>query len=155
MSRSLKEEIRQQKPFKSLYQEAELNVVRTANTLTDSFERMLRPHGITATQYNVLRILRGAEPNGLCRNDVRDRLLTRMPDATRLLDRMEAAGLVKRDRDSEDRRMVTTRITQKGRKLVDSLDDAAESEHRQTLGHMTNEQLRELIRLLTLIRNPG
>ena len=88
MSPDLKSELKQQKPFRSLHHEAELSLIRTANLLTDSFEQMLKPYGITGTQFNVLRILRGAEPNGLCRNEVSARLLNRMPDATRLLDRM-------------------------------------------------------------------
>ncbi len=152
MSPTLKEELKQKKPFRSLQQEAQLNIVRTSNMLTDSFEQMLKPWGITATQYNVLRILKGAEPEGLCRNEVRDRLITRMPDATRLLDRMEDAGLVTRIRDDKDRRLVTTTITRKGRHLVDSLDDVVERQHDERLGHLSAQQLETLIRLLTLVR---
>ena len=105
------------------------------------------------TQYNVLRILRGAEPAGLCRNELRDRMLTRMPDVTRLLDRMEEAGLVARSRDNEDRRMVSTRITKAGRQLVDALDSPVGQLHRRRFGHLTDEQLSSLSELLTLARN--
>ena len=154
MSPDLRSELKQQKPFKSLYHEAELNVVRTANILADSFEQMLKPYGITGTQFNVLRILRGAEPNGLCRNEVSARLLNRMPDATRLLDRMEEAGLVTRSRSTEDRRLVTTQITDTGRDLVNSLDDVVERQHQAQLGHLSDKELRTLIDLLTLVRNP-
>ncbi len=154
MTQDLKQEIHQKKPFKSLYQEAQLNIVRTSNMLGDSFEQMLKPYGITGTQYNVLRILRGAGPEGLCRNEVRARLLNRMPDATRLLDRMEEGGLVTRARSGEDRRLVTTRITKKGMHLVDSLDQVVDKKHRQQLGHLNEQQLRTLIKLLTQIRNP-
>jgi DNA-binding MarR family transcriptional regulator len=153
MSPALQDEIKQNKPFRTLRQEAQLNLVRTANILSDAFEQMLKPHGITGTQYNVLRILRGAEPDGLCRNDVSQRLLNRMPDATRLLDRMEESGLVTRERSTTDRRLVTTRITKKGRQIVDSLDEAADEQHEKALGHMNEEQLRTLIRLLELARN--
>ena len=153
MSPALQYEIKQNKPFRTLRQEAQLNLVRTANILSDAFEQMLKPHGITGTQYNVLRILRGAEPDGLCRNDVSQRLLNRMPDATRLLDRMEESGLVTRERSTTDRRLVTTRITKKGRQIVDSLDEAADDQHEKALGHMNEEQLRTLIRLLELARN--
>ena len=153
MSPALQEELKQTKPFRTLRQEAQLNIVRTANQLSDAFEQMLKPHGITGTQYNVLRILRGAEPAGLCRNEVSQRLLNRMPDATRLLDRMEEAGLVTRERSLEDRRLVTTRITKKGRQIVDSLDDAADEQHEKALGHMSEQQLRTLVKLLTLARN--
>ena len=154
MPNELKQEIKQRKPFKSLKEEARLNIVRTSNLLQDSFELMLKPYGITSTQYNVLRILRGAEPDGLCRNEVSARLLNRMPDATRLLDRMEEAGLVTRERTGKDRRLVNTRITQDGRHLVDSLDAEAEGQHEERLGHLTKGQLKTLVDLLTLVRNP-
>ena len=155
MSPDLKQELKQEKPFRSIHQEAELNLARTANLLSDNFERLVKPYGITGTQYNVLRILRGAEPNGLCRNEVSGRLLNRMPDATRLLDRMEEAGLVTRARSTEDRRLVTTRITEKGLELVNSLDDVVENEHKKRLGHLSDNELRTLIELLTSIRNAG
>lgn len=155
MSPALREEIKQTKPFRTLRQEAQLNIERTANVLRDQFEQMLKPYGITGTQYNVLRILRGAEPGGLCRNEVSERLLNRMPDATRLLDRMEEAGLVTRERSQSDRRQVFTHITQQGRDLVDSLDAAADEQHEKTLGHMNEAQLKSLIKLLTQARNPG
>ena len=154
MIAELKEELKQNKPFSSLQQEAQLNIQRTANLLGDDFEQVLKPYGITGTQYNVLRILRGAEPNGLCRNEVRERLINRMPDATRLLDRMENAGLVTRSREAEDRRMVTTRITTDGRKLVDDLDDVVMQQHQRQLGHLSHEELEILVRLLTKARNP-
>ena len=155
MRPSLRDELRQEKPFTSLYQEAYLNLVRTAAELHDAFEAMLKPHDITGTQYNVLRILRGAGPGGLCRNDIRDRMITRMPDVTRLLDRLEEAGLIGRERSGEDRRLVNTTLTKKGRALVDSLDDAVAAEHQRRFGHLTRTQLRTLVELLTLVRRPG
>ena len=154
MTPALRDELRQRKPFRSLEQEAHLNIVRTAAVLADAFEQMLKPAGITGAQYNVLRILRGAEGDGLCRNELRDRLLTRMPDVTRLLARMEEAGLVARARDADDRRLVTTRITARGRRVVDELDAAVAKEHRRRLGHLDADQLGTLIELLTLIRQP-
>src|SRR5215216_2640027 len=111
MSPSLQDDIQQRKPFSSIQQEAFLSVVRTSASLTDAMEDLLKPHGLSTTQYNVLRILRGSRPDGLCRNELRDRMLTRMPDMTRLLDRMEESGLVTRSRERDDRRMVLTRIT--------------------------------------------
>src|SRR5687768_1148342 len=87
MTPALLDEIKQRKPFKSIYEEAALNILRTSALLSADFEQVFKPFGITGTQYNVLRILRGADEKGLCRNDVRDRLLNKMPDATRLLDR--------------------------------------------------------------------
>ncbi|MGI9077491.1 MAG: MarR family winged helix-turn-helix transcriptional regulator [Gemmatimonadaceae bacterium] len=152
MQRTLQDDIRQRKPFTSRHQEALLNVVRTSTTLLDKMEDLLKPYGISSTQYNVLRILRGAEPKGLCRNELRDRMLTRMPDVTRLLDRMEEVGLVGRSRDSDDRRLVSTRITRAGRHLVDQLDAPVGELHHRCLGHLSDTQLRTLIDLLTLVR---
>ena len=149
---TLRDEIKQNKPFTSLEQEAQLNVVRTSAVLMDDVEQILRPYGITATQYNVLRILRGSEPGGLCRNELRDRMITRMPDMTRLLDRMEDAGLVVRSREDEDRRMVRSRISAAGLKLLSDLDDVVFREHKRRFEHLDAEQIRTLIELLTLIR---
>ena len=148
----LKTEIRQSKAFPTIHEEAFLNLERTTMMLTDAFEQMLKPYGITGTQYNVLRILRGAGSDGLCRNEIRDRLVTRMPDVTRLLDRMENAGLITRERSSEDRRQVSTQLTREGRKLVDSLDAAVTAEHKERLSHLDAGQLRTLIDLLTQVR---
>ncbi len=153
MTPDLRHELHQQKPFRSVQQEAQLSVIRTASMLTDAFERMLTPYGITAAQFNVLRILRGAEPDGLCRNELRERMLTRMPDVTRLLDRMVDAGLVERAREGEDRRKVRTRITPKARRLVDKLDDIVDEEHQRRFGHLGKERLREMIRVLTEVRH--
>jgi DNA-binding MarR family transcriptional regulator len=155
MAPDLREELKQRKAFKSLEQEAHLNVVRTATVLADAFDLLVKPFGISAAQYNVLRILQGADPEGLCRNDVRNRLVRRMPDVTRLLDRMEKAGLVTRARDSDDRRLVSTRITPKGQRLVERLDPLVEEEHHRRLGHLTDSQLRTLIELLGLVRQPA
>ena len=152
MPTTLREELKQRKPFTSLEEEALLSVVRTSAMLIDSFERMVKPHGITSTQYNVLRILRGAEPDGLCRNDLRDRMLTRMPDVTRLLDRMEESGLIDRARETSDRRMVMTRITAKGRRLLDELEDAVAREHERAFAALTKEQMRTLIAHLAAVR---
>lgn len=152
MSPRLQDELRQRKPFGSLCQEAFLNVARTEAVLRDGVERVLAPHGLSLAQYNVLRILRGAAPEGLCRNEIRDRLITRMPDVSRLLDRLEAVGLVSRIRSTDDRRLVNTTLTERGRALVDELDDAVAREHEQQLGHLTAAQLRTLIELTTLAR---
>ena len=152
MPNTLQNELRQRKPFGSLQEEAHLNIVRTDAALQDAFEQMLKPYGISGTQYNVLRILRGAEQDGLCRNEVRDRLVTRMPDVTRLLDRMEQLDLITRSRDVGDRRLVSTRITKQGRRLVDDLDEVVVAEHQRSLGHLTKGQLQTLVELLTLIR---
>jgi len=155
MSPSLQQDIRQTKPFSSLQQEAYLSVVRTSSALTDTVEELLKPFGITGTQYNVLRILRGAGEGGLCRNELRDRMLTRMPDMTRLLDRMEEAELVTRSRERDDRRMVLTQITPRGRDLLSQLDRPMNDLHRNQLARLDDDQLRSLVDLLTLVREGG
>lgn len=152
MTPTLRDEIGQRRPFESLEQEAYLNIIRTASQLTDRMELLLKPYGVTLVQYNVLRILRGSEPDGLCRNELRDRMLNRMPDVTRLLDRMEESGFVVRSRDEEDRRQVRTALTTSARKLVDDLDEVVSAEHRRCLGHLTPEQLAALVDLLTAAR---
>jgi DNA-binding MarR family transcriptional regulator len=155
MPTDLRREIKQGKPFQSLEQEAMLNLERTTAVLSHAIAEALKPHGITPTQYNVLRILRGAGTPGLCRNEVRDRLVSQVPDVTRLLDRLEEVGLIERSRDAADRRLVTTRITAKGQQLLRDLDAPVVEMHRRQLGHMTREQLRTLIELLGVARGPG
>jgi DNA-binding MarR family transcriptional regulator len=153
MTPSLQDELRQTKPFGSLEQEATLSVERTAAVLRHGVAEALRPYGVTPAQYNVLRILRGAGPDGLCRHEVSDRLLTQVPDVTRLLDRMEAAGLVTRERSTEDRRLVATRITEEGRRLLARTDEPIMKLHAAQLGHLGPEKLRALIDLLALARH--
>lgn len=152
MSTTLRDEIRQTKPFDSLQQEAYLGILRTAAELEHSLAEMLKPHGITHTQYNVLRILRGAGRRGLCRNDVRDRMVAQVPDATRLLDRMEASDLIERERDPDDRRYVTARITAEGERLLKELDDPVLELHRKQFGALDEAGLRSLITLLEGVR---
>ena len=155
MSPGIQQDLKQKKPFRSLQQEAYLSVVRTSTVLTDAMEDLVKSRGISATQFNVLRILRGSDAEGLCRNALRDRMLTRMPDMTRLLDRMEEAGLVVRVREGEDRRMVMTRITEKGRRLLDELEAPVMALHRKQMAGLTDAQLRSLSDLLTLVRDGG
>ena len=154
MPSQLRDEIKQSRPFVSVHEEAYLNLARTAAVLSHSFAEALKPYGITATQYNVLRILRGAGSGGLCRNEVRDRLVAQVPDVTRLLDRMEDAGLIERERETSDRRLVTTRITAEGLRLLKVLDGKVVDLHRGQLGHLSKQQLTTLIELLTLAREP-
>jgi DNA-binding MarR family transcriptional regulator len=149
----LRDEIKQAKPFTSLEQEALLSIERTAAVLMHRFAESLKVHDITPTQYNVLRILRGAGDQGLCRNEIRDRLVAQVPDVTRLLDRLEQAGLVARERDTADRRLVTTRITRAGLKLLKRLDDPVTRSHQRELGHMKRADLRALIDLLAEARS--
>ena len=155
MPTALRDELRQRRPFESLEQEAHLNLVRTTAVLTDALEHVVKAAGLTLAQFNVLRILRGAGPDGLCRNELRDRLLTRMPDVTRLLDRMEEAGHVVRERGDADRRLVHTRITVAGLDVLARLDQPVADAHRRLLGHLAPEELRALTDLLTRARQPA
>ena len=152
MSPGLQSELKQRKPFTSLEHEAVVSLARTAAILEHQMAEALKPHGLTPTQYNALRILRGAEPDGLCRNEIRDRLVSPMPDATRLLDRLADMGLLVRAREGEDRRFVRARITPAGRALTDRLDDVVHSLHLEQLGHLGPDRLRTLIGLLERAR---
>lgn len=152
MTSDLRADIKQRRPFDSPEQEAHLNIERTAAVLSHAFAEALKGHGITPTQYNVLRILRGAGKDGLCRNEVRDRMVAQVPDVTRLLDRLEDADLIERERSTEDRRQVGTRITAKGLMLLSELDAPVADIHRRQLGHLSASQLKTLAELLTLAR---
>ncbi|MEP6731544.1 MAG: MarR family transcriptional regulator [bacterium] len=155
MPSSLRDEIKQTRPFKSLEEETLLSIDRTAALLLHRLADTFKPHDITITQYNVLRILRGAGAEGLCRNEIRDRLIAQVPDVTRLLDRLEQAGLLARERASDDRRVVTTRITTLGLALLQRLDAPVAGAQQRALGHMNATQLRTLIDLLALARTPA
>jgi DNA-binding MarR family transcriptional regulator len=152
MTSALQQELKQTKPFPTLEEEAGVSIQRTAAILGHAFAEALREYGITATQYNVLRILRGAGRDGLCRNEVRDRLVAQVPDATRLLDRMVELDLISRDRDGPDRRFVTARITAKGSKLVNELDEPVRRLARARLGHLGRVKLQQLLDLLAEAR---
>jgi DNA-binding MarR family transcriptional regulator len=147
-TRGLRDEIKQQRPFRSLEEEVTLGLARTADALARSWEGVLKGSGLTATQYNVLRILRGAGNAGLACGEVASRMITRDPDLTRLLDRLEGRQLVTRERDGADRRVVTTRITPGGLALLTQLDAPVLAQHRKSLGHMGDEKLRALAQLL-------
>ena len=153
MPKNLQTELKRSKPFSSLEQEAMLSLARTAARLDHDMLDVLKPYRLTPTQYNALRILRGAGPEGLCRNEVRDRLVARVPDATRLLDRLEETGLVVRGREGGDRRFVRARITPKGLDLLGRLDQVVIDLHQQQLGHLGRAKLRALIDLLADARD--
>jgi DNA-binding MarR family transcriptional regulator len=119
---SLATTLKQNRPFVSLEQEVYLSILRTASELSYAVDQFFRPFDITPSQYNVLRILRGVGTNGLCRNEISERMVTATPDMSRLLDRMEKAGWVTRERAEEDRRQVSTHITKSGVELLARLE---------------------------------
>ncbi|MGD0310414.1 MAG: MarR family transcriptional regulator [Acidobacteriota bacterium] len=152
MGRRLIEEIKQTKPFSCREEAAFLNLQRTADAFLRVFEAALKPFGLTHTQYNVLRILRGAGLGGLLCREVAERMITRDPDITRLIDRLEARGLVTRSRDTKDRRVILTRITDEGLRLLKELDEPVLEFHRRGLAHLGRKQVQHLIDLLEAAR---
>jgi len=131
---------------------AYLELLRTTDLLSRNLAHVLRPHDLSATQYNVLRILRGA-PEGLPCGEVASRMITRDPDVTRLLDRMEKRRLISRCRETKDRRMVLTRITPDGLRVLASLDQPIRDAHVRQLGHLGRERLEALTELLHICRS--
>jgi DNA-binding MarR family transcriptional regulator len=152
MAKSITEELKQRKPYRTLEQEASVSLARTAALIEYAAADVLRAHGLTPTQYNVLRILRGAEPHGLGRNAVRERMVFPVSDVTRLLDRLVDMGLVVRTRGGEDRRVVVSRITGAGLDRIAPLDTVIEQMHRRQLGHLGQRKLRDLLALLAEAR---
>lgn len=149
----LRQEIKQTRPFGSLEEELFLNLQRTASVLSLASAQVLKPHGLSPSQYNVLRILRGAGEAGLPCREVGMRMIAQDPDVTRLLDRMEKCGLVQRSRDREDRRVVKVRISEKGLALVGELDPAVARFHAERMSHMSARDLHTLIGLLEIARS--
>jgi DNA-binding MarR family transcriptional regulator len=152
MRTRLQDDIQQQRPFGSLEQEAMLNVLRTADVFMQRISAALKPYGLSHSQYNVLRILRGAGEDGLACREIGDRMITHDPDITRLLDRLEARELVTRTRDQQDRRVVMARITPEGLRLLAELDGPMTEVDRRPLEHMGESRLRALIALLEAAR---
>ena len=154
-------EIHKAKPFDCLQQEVFLNVIRTADHFARAFEELLKPYNLSPTQYNVLRILRGASGSpeklgpcdGIPCKTIGEHMLTRDPDITRLLDRLEARSLITRQRDTEDRRVVSTRITPEGLRVLKELDKPVLDFHRGQLTHMPEAKLQQLIDLLENARS--
>jgi len=153
VSGRLAKEIQQTKPFRSLAEEAALNLARTNEVLGQRMNELLKEHGISHTQYNVLRILRGAHPDGVTCGQVGDRMVTHDPDITRLLDRKEIRGLVLRERSKEDRRVVVTSITQDGLKLVNLLDKPLDQFLKKQFSHLAERDLEFLIQILERLRD--
>lgn len=152
MGLPIQEELKQTKPFPTLKQEVLVNLSRTAAVLEYQFELSLKPYGITPTQFNVLRILRGAGKSGLFQHQIRERLVARVPDVPRLLKRMEQSGLIHQCRDENDRRAVLATITKPGLELLSRLDRQLERMDREVFNELNEAQLRKLNELLTLAR---
>jgi len=141
-------EIQQSQPFESLETEALLNLQRTWDEMRRQSILPLKPHGLTGPQYNVLRILRGAEPDGLPCSEIGKRMVSHDPDITRLLKRLDRLGLTRQRRDLRDRRVVHTRITETGLQRLKVLDPLVKKGAKQALGHLGAGKLSTLIELL-------
>jgi len=152
MARGLQKELKQNVPFKSREQEAYLSLLRTADTLQSRVEAKLKEFGLTGTQYNALRILRGAGQDGIPCTDIAERMITRDPDVTRLLDRLEKRGLVERSRGKQDRRVIYGKITAAGLNLLKEMDSPLRKFGREILRHVSQANLKLLIDLLEQVR---
>jgi DNA-binding MarR family transcriptional regulator len=165
MAGKLQSKIGKANPFASVEQEVFLNLQKTADCLSAEFAELFKPYGISGTQYNVLRILRGQKAGccagghvdpgaaGVACREIADQMITRDPDMTRLLDRLEGSGLIARERDKKDRRMISTRITDAGLALLRQLDEPVMELHNRQLGHLGEKRLGELLELLEAVRN--
>jgi DNA-binding MarR family transcriptional regulator len=148
----LKLEIVQELPFFSVEEEALLNLMRTSDAMHRAFHRKTRDWGVTSTQYNVLRILRGAHPHGLTCSAIGERMITAEPDITRLLARLKALKFVRQRRDRHDGRVVWTQISESGLQLLKEMDPVIQRVPIELLGHLNKAELAEFIRLLELAR---
>lgn len=151
MDTVLRRELRQNKPF-ALEEMVFLNALRTGEALLAAEAALLKTADLSFAQYNVLRILRGARAAGLTCGEIASRMVNRDPDVTRLLDRLERRGLVRRAREERDRRVVVARISKAGLALLTRLDTPILRVHKEQLAHMTREQLQTLSALLELAR---
>jgi DNA-binding MarR family transcriptional regulator len=129
-------------------------ILRAGNHLSQNPEQLIKSAGLTPAQYNVLRILRGAQPDGLLCRGISDRMISHDPDMTRLLDRMEKRGWITRQRQKEDRRVIKTRITEEGLVVLKRLDQPMRELHRQQLEHMSAGDMKALLKLLGTIKKP-
>lgn len=151
---SLKAELKQERDFESGEQEALLNLQRTVGVVSGPFFKLFKSNDLSPALYNILRILRGQKGQGLSCSSIGGRMVTRDPDVTRLADKLLKMKLVRRDRSTEDRRVVLISLTAKGKALLKEMDGPVRSLHELTLGHMTKVELKELNRLLVKARRP-
>jgi DNA-binding MarR family transcriptional regulator len=132
-----------------------ISLQKIADFLGLEAEQLFKPHGLTGTQYNVLRILRGAEPEGLPCRGIGERMISHDPDMTRLLDRMEKRGLISRQRQTDDRRVIKTRVSPAGLALLKSLDQPVRELHKRQFHHLPAARLKTLTQLLEEVRARG
>jgi DNA-binding MarR family transcriptional regulator len=147
----LHKELKKKQPFASLEQQANLNILRTSDQFQNRFLRLFRDYGLTPSQYNILRILRGAGQPMPCL-EIAARMIQVVPAITGLLDRLEHQGLIARQRSTDDRRVVYVSLTDPARELLKRLDRPIQELHESLIGHLTQAELKELSRLLEKAR---
>ena len=152
IAQSVAQEIKMRKAFRSLSLEGSLGLLRTADVIRRHFESAVEPYGLTLQQYNVLRILRGALPNGLPTLEVADRMVERAPGITRMLDRLMEKGLVTRERSTQDRRVVYCQITDAGVDLLARLDEPVNRSDDTALSMLSESEQAKLVELLNDVR---
>ncbi|HEY7395910.1 MAG TPA: MarR family transcriptional regulator [Gemmatimonadaceae bacterium] len=151
----IQQEISQKRPFHSVRAEVAVSILRTAALIERQFAQVVAQSGITVQQYNVLRILRGAGEEGLPTLVIRDRMIHEAPGITRLLDKLETAGLARRERCSPDRRQVFCYITDAGLAVLDRLEAAMKEADDAAVGSLSEAEQRQLLKLLEGVRNRG
>jgi DNA-binding MarR family transcriptional regulator len=149
---AVQEEIQQRRPFSSAAEEGVVALVRTADLLRRALTQVVEPHGIALQQYNVLRILRGAGTEGLPTLEIATRMIEHAPGVTRLLDRLQAKALVRRERSTEDRRQIRCWITPEGLSLLDRLEDAMKAGARSFMAPLAASELTSFVALMDLLR---
>lgn len=150
---SIQSEIGQARPFRSLSQEATITLLRTASVVTRVFARVIEPEGLSFAQYNALRIIRGAGAGGIPTLTIRERMIDEGTTITRLLDKLETAGLIERERSLPDRRQVICHATEAGKRLLDRLDPKIDELDDLVIGFLPERRIEELIRTLDTIRH--
>ena len=149
---AVQRQIRQRRPFRSARQEATVALLRTASVVGRTFARVLEPWGLSFAQYNALRIIRGAGSEGIATLAVRERMIEEGTTITRLLDKLETAGLIRRQRELPDRRQVICVATVEGKRLLDRIDPAVDAADEEAMAALSEPQVEQLIALLDMIR---
>lgn len=149
---AIQREIRQTKPFRSLAQEATIALLRTASVVTRAAARVVEPEGLSLAQYNALRIIRGSGAGGIPTLSIRERMIDEGTTITRLLDKLEDAGLIRRERTTPDRRQVMCYATDAGRTLLDELDPRVDAMDEEVVSALSPVQLEQFIDLLDVVR---
>jgi len=150
--RSVQTDMKQARPFRSAAQEATIALLRTASVVGRTFTRVLEPHGLSFAQYNALRIIRGAGSGGIPTLAIRERMIEEGTTITRLLDKLESAGLIRRERSDSDRRQVFCYATAQGKRLLDRIDPLIDAGDEEAMATLEEREVARLIELLDMVR---